>query len=636
MTLARFALDSMDPSSDSGDSGSSGDAAASPSLAPSPTGPLSLGTVLRGRLSVDEYQGHIGLGDLYRGADSADGRAVAILLVSPELLHESSARILLQQDMAVAAQLAHKNIAPTLGFFSEQGEVFVVSEAVDGPTLREMLEGKRRGGAAGFSLKGAYNVVTHLCNALEYAHASLPHGLLSLDTVRVNGAGRVKVCDFGFARALAQQAGFRAALGPAITAVAPEIFGAAPDRRADLYSVGAILFELLTGRPRDGEDDLVSVAAPGVPAAVDPILTRCLRLALEDRPHDAHELKVAIHGACESALAASAGPAVAPHRPPPVPLPLASVGPALRPPSAPPFRSPVGPRVGGPPPLQRTPAPGAVLAPIDESHERWLIQKDKLDLGPFKLAEVRAQVSAARILGEHTIVDMESGARTKVKDHPLLRDLVRQVEGALKSQRELERIEGERRAARRRTTWTLSIAAVAVIASASALTAWLLTHKPRTETRIVYRDKEGGDDNFKIEIMMKVDPPAPRKKPAPGAPHKHPGGKGGSEFDSATNLGDASEAGGDETLDEAVVQKVMSANFRLLKGCVLDEKQRRPDTSRVEFDFIIRGSGQVSAVKANGATDSPLASCIYAKMQAVPFPRFNGTRTHASFSLALK
>ena len=54
------------------------------------------------------------------------------------------------------------------------------------------------------------------------------------------------------------------------------------------------------------------------------------------------------------------------------------------------------------------------------------------------------------------------------------------------------------------------------------------------------------------------------------------------------------------------------------------------------MDFIIKGTGNVSAVKVNGQTGSPLAGCMYGKMQSIVFPKFNGSKTHASFSLALK
>src|SRR5262249_59690065 len=100
---------------------------------------------------------------------------------------------------------------------------YLACEYVDGQTLREMLEKKRATGRA-FSLKGGYNVVAHLCNALVYAHGAMVHGGLTPDSVMVNSAGRVKVTDFGLGRVLKPVDHFRAQVGAgALAALAPEV-----------------------------------------------------------------------------------------------------------------------------------------------------------------------------------------------------------------------------------------------------------------------------------------------------------------------------------------------------------------------------------------------------------------------------
>jgi hypothetical protein len=80
----------------------------------------------------------------------------------------------------------------------------------------------------------------------------------------------------------------------------------------------------------------------------------------------------------------------------------------------------------------------------------------------------------------------------------------------------------------------------------------------------------------------------------------------------------------------------MTQNFKVLVGCVKEERSRNSSLHNVDMDFIIKGSGQVSAVKVNGQTAGAFASCMYGKMQTVSFPKFNGSKTHASFSLSLK
>jgi hypothetical protein len=145
--------------------------------------------------------------------------------------------------------------------------------------------------------------------------------------------------------------------------------------------------------------------------------------------------------------------------------------------------------------------------------------------------------------------------------------------------------------------------------------------------------KEQVESDLKFDITMKVDPP---EKKAGGGKKGHRVVNGKNVFDDTTTLGDASEGGGDETLDGATVQRVMNQNFKVLVGCVKEEKSRNPAMHNVDMDFIIKGSGSVSAVKVNGQTAGAFASCMYGKMQTITFPKFNGSKTHASFSLAFK
>src|SRR5262249_51770318 len=154
---------------------------------------------------------------------------------------------------------------------------------------------------------------------------------------------------------------------------------------------------------------------------------------------------------------------------------------------------------------------------------------------------------------------------------------------------------------------------------------------PQETTKIVYKDRDNEELLKGIEISMKVDPPAPKK-----AKGHHRGHGSNGQFSDVTNLGDASDDGGDETLSQDQVQKVMVSHFGVLKGCVLEEKRRNPTLKNVDMDFIIKGTGRVDAVRVNGQTNSSISSCMYGKMQTLEFPRFNGSKTHASFSLALK
>src|SRR5260370_10711335 len=281
------------------------------------------GVQLNERYEIEELIGRGPYGESYRARDLASSQLVCIRALDPQLVGDAATMERLSSAIQAASRPDHKNIAATYGLFGPQvgadPVAYLACEFVDGQSLREMLEKKRASGRA-FSLKGAYNVVAHLCNALVYAHGATVHGALTPDSVMVNSAGRVKLTDFGLARTLKPLDNFRAQVAAGtMAALAPEMMTspAAADARADLYSVGVILFELLTGRTPADSFERPSVAAPGVPAAVDPIVETCMRPVPDERYADAQALKEGL----QTALAAEgSGPnakAGAGHPPPP-------------------------------------------------------------------------------------------------------------------------------------------------------------------------------------------------------------------------------------------------------------------------------------------------------------------------------
>src|SRR5262245_8430938 len=104
---------------------------------------LTPGTVLRGRFTIEQFSGPGLFGETYRAVDGTDGKPVLLKLLPAGLGRETRSR--LEQDVAVAAQLNHKNVAVTYGFFAEGDLLFVASEPVDGVSLRQMLERKLKG-----------------------------------------------------------------------------------------------------------------------------------------------------------------------------------------------------------------------------------------------------------------------------------------------------------------------------------------------------------------------------------------------------------------------------------------------------------------------------------------------------------
>ena len=140
---------------------------------------LANGVRLNDRYEIEEFLGRTLFGESYRARDLALGAARHHQGIASGAHRRRRHHGAADPRVQIATQLDHKNIATTYGLFGAQlgadPVAYLACEFVDGQTLREMLEKKRASGRA-FSLKGAYNVVAHLCNALVYAHGATVHG----------------------------------------------------------------------------------------------------------------------------------------------------------------------------------------------------------------------------------------------------------------------------------------------------------------------------------------------------------------------------------------------------------------------------------------------------------------------------
>lgn len=272
------------------------------------------------------------------------------------------------------------------------------------------------------------------------------------------------------------------------------------------------------------------------------------------------------------------------------------------------------------------PRPGEIL---DEEAERWLIQKeDKMDYGPFSLREVKAQIEKGTVAAEHTILDNETGDKRRVADHPLLGAMAREWTAKHAELDRQMKDQAERAKYQRAVINSLSgIFAVLVVLGVGVGAYFKFFYKPKVVEKVVKNDNP--DDFFKgVNIAMKVDPPAPKKTHT-----KRKGPKNGA-FDDTQNMDFADEG---DTLSADDIQRVMNSKFGLLGGCLRAEAQKNPGVKKLDLEFLVKGNGSVSSVKVNGQTGSEVASCVFAKMQAIQFPECKTCqKTHAAFSLSLK
>ncbi len=265
-----------------------------------------------------------GMGEVYRARDPRLGREVAVKVLPAELAGEPSRLHRFQQEARTLAAVDHPNLLAIFDVGEHAGHPFLVSELLTGETLRELL---LRGPLA---VGRALEVAVQIARGLAAAHErGIVHRDLKPENVFLTKAGRVKILDFGLAKVSAPGAGARDLAVATATATQPgvlmgtvgymapeQVSGEPADARSDLFALGCILYELLTGRRAFQRDTAVETLAAilkdeaprigdgvaEVPPPVEHIVRRCLEKSPEQRFHSAYDL--AFH--LEEALAGGA------------------------------------------------------------------------------------------------------------------------------------------------------------------------------------------------------------------------------------------------------------------------------------------------------------------------------------------
>jgi serine/threonine protein kinase/predicted hydrocarbon binding protein len=224
-------------------------------------------------------------------------------------------------EAAIAAQLGHSNIVHVFDFGQLEGRYFIAMEYVPGVTLR-IAHKRMRARGMRLPITTLLHVMADVCDALEHVHEAadargplgLVHRDISPDTIIISTSGSAKLIDFGAARATARTPPTPVFVGKYRYSAPERIRRVGEDRRSDIWSVGVILFECLTGkRPFDGTDQEVAEAAcaspgcdprglaPSVPAPVAELVLKATSLDPDDRFATAREMRLALI-ACLPAL----------------------------------------------------------------------------------------------------------------------------------------------------------------------------------------------------------------------------------------------------------------------------------------------------------------------------------------------
>ena len=261
------------------------------------------GRLLDGRYAVTARIAHGGMATVYRATDTRLDREVALKVMHAELARdEDFVRRFIGEAKSVA-RLSHQNVVAVYDQGADGPFLYLTMEYVPGRTLKELLRDSGR-----FSPATALEIMDGVLDGLAAAHASgIVHRDVKPENVLVTADGRVKVADFGLARALSAAGHTRAGLLIGTVAYVPpeQVTGGTTGPRGDVYSAGVMLFELLTGRLPFTGDTPLSIAYqhvrenpippsrldPEVPPWADAIVLRAMAKDPRDRYQSAADMR---------------------------------------------------------------------------------------------------------------------------------------------------------------------------------------------------------------------------------------------------------------------------------------------------------------------------------------------------------
>jgi eukaryotic-like serine/threonine-protein kinase len=274
-------------------------------------------TLFDGRYRIQRKLGSGGMADVYLAEDQELGRRVAIKILNGRHANDDQFIERFRREAKNAAALNHPNIVSIYDRGNAEDTYYIAMEYLDGKTLKELIIGR---GAAPVNV--AIEYARQILSALRFAHR---HGIVHRDikphNVLVDGEGRVKVTDFGIARAGTSQMTETGSIVGTAQYLSPEqAKGGEVDQRSDLYSLGVVLYELLTGKTPFEGDTPVEIAMkhlsnapkppsklrPDIPEELDMVILRALAKNPDDRYQSADEMEADLERVARGAPVAAA------------------------------------------------------------------------------------------------------------------------------------------------------------------------------------------------------------------------------------------------------------------------------------------------------------------------------------------
>jgi serine/threonine protein kinase/Tfp pilus assembly protein PilF len=216
---------------------------------------LTSGSTFAGRFQIIEELGRGGMGSVYRALDKKLSEEVALKLIKPEIASDKKTVERFSNELKIARKIAHKNVGKMYDLNEEEGTHYITMEYVSGQDLKGLIRQSKQ-----LTVGTAISITKQICDGLSEAHSlGVVHRDLKPSNIMIDKNGNARIMDFGIARSIEGKGitGAGIMIGTPEYMAPEQVEGKAVDQRTDIYSLGIILYEMLTGRvPFEGDTAL--------------------------------------------------------------------------------------------------------------------------------------------------------------------------------------------------------------------------------------------------------------------------------------------------------------------------------------------------------------------------------------------